>query len=179
MISETVSILQMHWVFEIQSVVYTHRASQFGPATCQVLHSPTRFVGTVLDHRGLECFLKQMGVDGTRQHRTGSFWRVWDPAGATLDSEQTCSHKIFPPSGQAAPCIISDSSDARNDPTPREGTGKMAPQYWGPPGVLQDEKPGNPQSSSVVTLVSGAPAPLSTLSEASSVLYSREKLQDA
>ena len=51
------------------------------------------------------------------------------PCGATLDSEQTCSHKILPPSGQAAPCIIPDASDARNDLTPREGMGKMAPQY--------------------------------------------------
>lgn len=100
MISETVSILQMHWVFEIQGVVYTHRASQFGPATCQVLHSPTRLVATVLDHRGLECFLNQMGVDGAQQHRTGSFWRVWDPAGPHLTLNRLAVTKFSLPLGR-------------------------------------------------------------------------------
>ena len=178
MISETVSILQMPWVFEIQGVVYTHRASQFGPATCQLLHSPTRFVATVLDHRGLEGFLKQMGVDGARQHWTGLFWRVWDPAGPHLTLNRLAVTKLFLPLGR----LLHASFQVHRMPgtIQHQGKerGKMALQYWGPPGVLQDEKPGSPQSSSI-TLVSGAPAPLSTLSEASSVLYSREKLQDA
>lgn len=100
MISETVSILQMPWVFEIQGLVYTHRASQFGPATCQLLHSPTRFVATGLDHSGLECFLKQMGVDGAQQHWTGLFWRVWDPVGPHLTLNRLAVTKLFLPLGR-------------------------------------------------------------------------------
>lgn len=155
MISETVSILQMPWVFEIQGVVYTHRASQFGPATCQLLHSPTRFVATVLDHRSLEGFLKQMGVDGARQHWTGLFWRVWDPAGPHLTLNRLAVTKLFLPLGR----LLHASFQVHRMPgtIQHQGKerGKMALQYWGPPGVLQDEKPGVlrvPPSPSLVVL---------------------------
>lgn len=126
--------------------------------------------------QGSRVFLK---ANGSGWSSTTSDWlvlKVWDPAGLHLTLSGLAVTKFFLPLGR----LFHASSQMHRMPgtMPREGTGKMAPQYRGPPGVLQDEKPGSPQSSSV-TLVSGAPAPLSTLSEASLVLYSREKLQDA